>query len=271
MKKLTKIFLALLSVVSILSTSSVQASTMEEIQEKGQLIVGMNAEYPPFEWVEVVDGQPEYYGIDVALGQLIADELGVELVIDNRAFDALIPSLQTKKIDIIISGMDHTEERAKQVDFSQSYFKEESQFAVRLGEGENFQSLEDFKDIKIGVQLGSTQEIYLKENHPDLELVSISKNSDLPEILKAKKVDAIFMSDITLAQLLLNYADSVEIVEAVAIENDGMGSAVALTKDNGGLTELIDQVILEAIESGKMDEIFQENIALANKDKSDQE
>ena len=104
MKKISKIILAFVVGMFLTSAVNIKAATLEEIKEKGQLVVGMNAEYPPFEWVEVVDGEAVVVGIDASLAQMIADEIGVELVIDNRAFDSLIPTLNTNKIDLIISG-----------------------------------------------------------------------------------------------------------------------------------------------------------------------
>lgn len=264
MKKISKLFLVFVASLFIFSAVNVKAATLEEIKEKGQLVVGMNAEYPPFEWVELVDGEAVVVGIDASLAQLIADEIGVELVIDNRAFDSLIPSLNSNKIDLIISGMSNTEERAKVVDFSVSYYEPVSQFAVASDQVDNYTSLEDFNGKKVGALLTSTQEIFLKENMPDVELVSMSKNGDLIEGLKAKKVDAIFMSDLTLQQYLTNYGDVVSIVEGIDINNELLGTSVALAKGNTELLEVVDKVITEAKESGELDKVFEENILKAS-------
>lgn len=264
MKKISKLFLAFVASLFVFSAVNVKAATLEEIKEKGQLVVGMNAEYPPFEWVELVDGEAVVVGIDASLAQLIADEIGVELVIDNRAFDSLIPSLNSNKIDLIISGMSNTEERAKVVDFSVSYYEPVSNFAVASDQLDNYKSLEDFNGKKVGALLTSTQEIFLKENMPEVELVSMGKNGDLIEGLKAKKVDAIFMSDLTLQQYLTNYGDVVSIVEGIDINNELLGTSVALAKGNTELLEVVDKVITEAKESGELDKVFEENILKAS-------
>lgn len=264
MKKISKLFLAFVASLFVFSAVNVKAATLEEIKEKGQLVVGMNAEYPPFEWVELVDGEAVVVGIDASLAQLIADEIGVELVIDNRAFDSLIPSLNSNKIDLIISGMSNTEERAKVVDFSVSYYEPVSNFAVASDQLDNYKSLEDFNGKKVGALLTSTQEIFLKENMPEVELVSMGKNGDLIEGLKAKKVDAIFMSDLTLQQYLTNYGDVVSIVEGIDINNELLGTSVALAKGNTELLEVVDKVITEAKENGELDKVFEENILKAS-------
>lgn len=265
MKKISKIILAFVVGMFLTSAVNIKAATLAEIKEKGQLVVGMNAEYPPFEWVEVVDGKAVVVGIDASLAQMIADEIGVELVIDNRAFDSLIPTLNTNKIDLIISGMSNTEERAKVVDFSVSYYEPVSQFAVASDQVDNFKSLEDFNGKRVGALLTSTQEIFLKENMPEIELVSMGKNGDLIEGLKAKKVDAIFMSDLTLQQYLTNYGDVVSVVEGIEINNELLGTSVAMTKGNSELLEVVDKVITEAKENGDLDKVFEENIDKASK------
>lgn len=264
MKKISKIILIFVASIFLLSAVNVKAATLEEIKEKGQLVVGMNAEYPPFEWVEIVDGEAVVVGIDASLGQMIADEIGVELVIDNRAFDSLIPTLNTNKIDLIISGMSNTEERANVVDFSVSYYEPVSQFAVASDQIDNFKTLEDFKGKKVGALLTSTQEIYLKEYLPEVELVSMSKNGDLVEGLKAKKVDAIFMSDLTLQQYLNNYGDIMTVVEDIDINNELLGTSVAMTKGNKELLEVVNKVITEAKKNGDLDKVFEENIKKAS-------
>lgn len=267
MNKLVKIISGFVLVFMLVSVSilNVSAATLDEIKNKGQLVVGMNAEYPPFEWVELVDGEAQIVGIDASIAQLIADEIGVELVIDNRAFDSLIPSLNTNKIDLIISGMSNTEERAKIVDFSVAYYEPVSQFGVNLEDIDTYQSIEDFNGKKVGALLTSTQEIYIKEYMPDVELVSMGKNGDLVEALKAKKLDAILMSDLTLQQYLSNYGDTMGIVQDLDISNELLGTSVALAKDNKELLDLVDKVITEAKENGKLQEIFNENIEAATK------
>lgn len=266
MKNTGKKFVSLMTTLMLVFVSVVtaEAATLEEIIEKGQITVGLNAEYPPFEWVEIVDGETQIVGIDASIAQLIADEIGVELVFDNRAFDSLIPSLNSNRIDLIISGMSNTEERAKIVDFSVPYYEPVSQFAVGIDEIDNYKTLEDFNGKKVGALLTSTQEIYIQEHMPEIELVSMSKNGDLVEALKAKKVDAIFMSDLTLVQYLTNYGDVMAIVQGLDVSNELLGTSVAIAKDNTELVEVVDKVINQAKEDGTLQQIFDDNIAAAS-------
>lgn len=87
--------------------------------DKPNLVMVTNAEFPPYEYI---DGD-KYYGIDVEVAKLIADKLGRNLVIENVAFDSIIPGVQTGKYDMGMAGLTVTEDRLKEVDFSSSYAK----------------------------------------------------------------------------------------------------------------------------------------------------
>src|SRR5699024_1070670 len=104
MKKIMKVITAVMLLASlVLPLSNAKAqTTLESIKEKGQLVVGTSADYPPCEWISIEDGQEEMLGADIDLAQKIADEIGVELVIENMGFDGLIPSLKTNRVDILI-------------------------------------------------------------------------------------------------------------------------------------------------------------------------
>ena len=87
-------------------------------QSHNQLIVGMELAYPPF---EMTDPQGHPAGVSVDLANALGKYLGRDVEIQNIPFDGLIPSLQTRKIDLIISSMTATAERAKTIDFSDPY------------------------------------------------------------------------------------------------------------------------------------------------------
>ena len=96
---------------------------LETIQEKGKLVVGMSADYAPYEFHYIDEnGKDVIGGFDVDIANEIADAIGVELVIQEMDFDALVSALPAGKVDVVISGMNPTEERAKVVDFSDIYY-----------------------------------------------------------------------------------------------------------------------------------------------------
>lgn len=254
-----------LSLGLLATTNPVAALTIEEIQEKGELIVGTNAEYPPMEWVIIEDGESKIVGVDVELAQAIADELGVEMTLDNRAFDALIPTLQTQKVDIVIAGMAKTEDRAKVVDFSDPYYKGAGEMSVLKENSDQFNTMEDFNGKIVGVLKGSIQETYIRDNHPEIEMTSLGGTGELFEAIRAKRIDGALVDTIPMGQYLTQY-DDIQRVEGIRIENDSEGSAVATPKDSEELIALINDVIAQKQESGELDEWFDTYLELSGKE-----
>lgn len=262
-----KLLLKLTLVVTLLAmfvpAGLASAKTVDEIKESGQLVVGTSADYPPFEWVVLEsNGDSKIVGIDVDLAQLIADELGVELVMEDMPFDSLIPSVISGRIDMTIAGMTYTEERAEQVDFSEQYHQSVSNFVVLAGEEGKYETVEDFDGLKIGVQKGTVQEQMVTENLANAEIVSMQKTGLLIEALKTKKVDAIFIDDIVTIEFVAVNEGQIAVVSDVVFENPEQGKAVALAKGNEELLELINKVVLEAVESGKITEFIEANVSL---------
>ncbi|MBQ9539400.1 MAG: transporter substrate-binding domain-containing protein [Treponema sp.] len=91
------------------------------------LKLGTNAAFPPFEYIESSDP----VGFDITLGQMIARDYGARLLVVNMEFDALIAALQSGSIDFIASGMTATDERRKNVDFSDTYFSTNQVIIIR--------------------------------------------------------------------------------------------------------------------------------------------
>ncbi len=105
--------------------------------DKPNLVMATNAEFPPYEYI---DGD-KYFGIDIEVAKIIADKLGYDLIIENVAFDSIIPGVQAGKYDMGMAGMTVNEEREKQVEFSDSYAKGVQ--VVIVSEDSKIQSIED--------------------------------------------------------------------------------------------------------------------------------
>lgn len=264
MKYIKKMVAALFVLASLLlAITPVNAqSTLDEIIEKGEIVMGTSADFPPFEWVVLEDGEAKEIGIDIDLAHLIADKIGVELVIEDTSFDALIASVSSGRVDMVLAGMTYSEERAEQVDFSDIYYETASKFVVPIGEEGNYTSLEDFADLRIGVQKGTVQEGLIQELLPEAEVVSMNKNGDIIEALKAKRIDAVLMDGVVVQEFVNLNSDIIVLLEDLQVEEEVEGFAVVTAKDNTELMEVINEVIQEALESGQMQEIFEKNIEL---------
>ena len=126
-----------------------------------ELIVGMELASPPF---EMADTQGNPAGISVDLANALGEFLGREVVIENMPFDGLIPALKTGKIDLIISSMTATAERAKSIDFSDPYLK--TGLCLLVGAKSNVRGIEDADQPgkAICVKKGTTGEVYALSN-----------------------------------------------------------------------------------------------------------
>lgn len=135
---------------------------------KDQLVVATNAEFAPFEYKE----GDKFYGIDMEIAKLLADKLGKELVIVDMAFDAVLLSVQQQKADIGMAGLTVTEERAKQVDFSDAYYNAAQKIICKADDKtfDNCKTKEDVdkilqgfdKSVLIGGQNGTTGQYYVE-------------------------------------------------------------------------------------------------------------
>ena len=223
------------------------------IQEKGKVVVGMSADYAPYEFHYIDEnGQDVIGGFDVDIANEIANSLGVELVIQEMDFDALVAALPAGKIDLVVSGMNPTEERAKVVDFSEIYYNSKHGILVRSEDADKFKTFKDLEGVKVGVQLGSTQEQIAKAEIPNVDLQQLANVNNLILELKAGKVDAIVMEK-PVAEMAVKSNPELAVGEPTYEEKTG-GNAVGVAKNNEQLLAKVNEVIKELNETGKMDE-----------------
>lgn len=166
MKRLYRLFTAFLALSLFLVTAlpAFAANKVETIED-GKLLIGMEAGYPPYNWTQnddsnggvTIRGSSDYAnGYDVAVAQIVADELGLELEVIKIEWDGLIPALQADKIDLIAAGMSPTPERAEAIDFTNPYYT--VQFAMLVmkdGEFAEANSINDFEGATVTGQLST--------------------------------------------------------------------------------------------------------------------
>ena len=123
MKKAIALLLALVTLLSLTACAGKEdtaSSALDQIKQKGELVVGTSADYPPYEFHAEVDGKDTIVGFDMEIAQAIADKLGVSLKIVDMSFDNLLMSLANDEFDLVIAGLSADEERRKTTDFSGS-------------------------------------------------------------------------------------------------------------------------------------------------------
>lgn len=233
--------------------SASKTDLLEKIQKNGKLVVGMSADYAPYEFHYIDEnGKDVIGGFDVDIANEIANKIGVDLVIQEMDFDALVSALPAGKVDLVISGMNPTEERAKVVDFSEVYYNSKHGILVRAEDADKYQTFADLEGAKVGVQLGSTQEKIAKTEIPNVNLQQLSNINNLILELKAGKVDAIVMEK-PVAEMAVKSNPELALGKPIYEEQTG-GNAVGIAKNNPQLLAKVNEVITELNESGKMDE-----------------
>ena len=242
--------------------SASKTDLLEKIQKNGKLVVGMSADYAPYEFHYIDEnGKDVIGGFDVDIAKEIANKIGVNLVIQEMDFDALVSALPAGKVDLVISGMNPTEERAKVVDFSEVYYNSKHGILVRAEDADKYQTFADLEGAKVGVQLGSTQEKIAKTEIPNVNLQQLSNINNLILELKAGKVDAIVMEK-PVAEMAVKSNPELAVGKPIYEEQTG-GNAVGIAKNNPQLLAKVNEVITELNESGKMDEYIEKANELA--------
>ncbi|HCY1498687.1 TPA: ABC transporter permease subunit [Staphylococcus aureus] len=242
-----------------------QDQKWEKIKERGELRVGLSADYAPMEFEHTVNGKTEYAGVDIDLAKKIAKDNNLKLKIVNMSFDSLLGALKTGKIDIIISGMTSTPERKKQVDFSDSYMMTKNIMLVKKDKVNDYKDIKDFNNKKIGAQKGTEQE---KIAQTEIENASITSLSRLPDVilaLKSGKVEGVVVEK-PVAEAYLKQNPKLGISN-VKFNEEEKDTVIAVPKDSPKLLSQINKTIKEVKDKGLIDK-YMTNAANAMNDDS---
>jgi polar amino acid transport system substrate-binding protein len=166
------------------------------IKSAGKIVFCSDISYPPEESF-AAGNKP--IGSDIDIGTGIAAQMGVKASFKNTTFDSIIPALTTKKCDAIISGMNDTSARRKQVDFV-DYLKVGQSLMVKKGNPEHLSTLANLSGKRVSVESGTTNRDFLaaqsakltKAGKKAITIVTFPKDTDAASALKAGRVDAYF-------------------------------------------------------------------------------
>lgn len=226
------------------------SATGSDTEEKKVLKMATSADYPPFEYIDTAKGS-DIIGFDIDLAKALAEKAGYELEVQDMDFNSLIPALQAKQVDIVLSGMTPTPDREKNVDFSGIYYTA-NHMIVSLKDNE-IKSLEELDGKIIGVQLGSIQEGKASEiaEKVDLKIENRNKISDLVQELKSGRIDAAIIEDLVANGYFENDPD---LAGLTLSDEEEAGSAVAFQKGSA-LTKEFDDALNEMKENGELEEL----------------
>ncbi len=213
---------------------------------KGELHMATNAQFPPYEMVKD-DGS--YEGIDVDIATKIADKLGLKLVVDDMDFSSVITSVQTGKSDIAMAGLTITDERKKNIDFTDSYATGKQVIIVK--DGSSIKTADDLKGKKIGTQEATTGYLYCsdtveKGGFGEENVTAYTNGAMAVQALKDGKVDCVVI-DSQPAQEYIKANTGLTILETPYITED---YAIGVSKSNTALTAAVNTALKELIADG---------------------
>ncbi len=222
------------------------------LTDDGKLTMGTNATFPPYEFYE--DGK--VVGIDAEIAALVAEKLGLELVIEDMEFNSIITAVVSNGIDIGMAGMTVTEERLESVNFSTSYATGIQ--SVIVVDGSGIETLDDLAGKKIGVQLSTTGDIYASDDYGDDNVVKYNKGADAVLALIGGDVDAVIIdNEPAKSYVKANEGANLKILDTeYAVEE----YAIAIAKENTELLNAVNAAIEELILDGTIDTIIEKYI-----------
>jgi glutamate transport system substrate-binding protein len=227
-----------------------EGSTMADIVDKGEIIIGVKYDVPPFGFENPQSGEVE--GFDVDMGNAIADRLGVDAKFIEAISDNRIPFLQDGEVDLILSTMTITTDRDADIDFSNPYFIAHGRIAVY--EGSDIAGADDLTaDHRICTALGSTYETtIIPEVAPDSKIEAVDGYSDCVELLQNGAVDAEITDNIILAGQKAQ-DDKISLVgEDLTTDPYGIGIPDGQTD----MQEFLNEMLAEMFENGEWEAIY---------------
>ena len=231
-----------LVLAALLATFAAGASAADKIN------FGVSATYPPF---ESLDASNQIVGFDIDLAKALCKQMQADCTFTNHAFDSLIPSLKFKKYDAVISGMDITPERSKQVAFTDPYY---ANSAVVIAKKGAYKSFDELKGKRIGMENGTTHQKFIMDKHPEITTVPYDSYQNAKLDLQNGRIDAVF-GDSAVVNEWLKANDKLAAIGDKVTDKDYFGTGLGIAVRQGN-TEL-QQKFNAALEKVKKDGTYQ--------------
>ncbi|KDR95132.1 amino acid ABC transporter substrate-binding protein, PAAT family [Peptoclostridium litorale DSM 5388] len=251
--KLLALSLSLMMLWGCGTSSMEKSENAKEVKSK-ELVVGMELAYPPFEMTDE-KGNPS--GISVDIAKALGEYLGRDVRIENMAYNGLIPSLLTGKVDLILSSMTITEERKESISFSNPYSR--SYLSLLISKPSPVQNFEDLnaRGRKLAVKKGTTGHIYAEKNLQDCEIMVFDKESACVLEVMQGKADAFIYDQMTIYK---NWQQNPNTTRAVLkpFQDDPEYWGIGLRKEDEKLKSQINAFLSEFSDEGGFDALAME-------------
>ena len=251
MKKIIAIVLAsLLALTCLAGCGDSAGTTLADVKKAGKLTIATSPDFPPFESL-ADDGAVT--GIEIDILNLICQQLGVELAIEQIDFDSVLPGVQAGKYDMGVSGISVTPAREENTLFTDPYCLAAQAIVVMNGSPVTCKA--DLEGKTVAVQTGTTAETYCMEN--GYTVSSFTANADAQAALIAGKVDAWVIDDLTAAEMVKLYNE--ENGDTLVVLDEAMTTepyAFAFAFGSEDLVAKINEIITGMVADGTVAEIF---------------
>lgn len=275
MKKMIAMLLALVMALSLMACGSTNANNggndnanngdKAQPEAKTTLVVGVSADYAPFEFMYPdAGGNMVYGGIDISVAQYVADELGLTMQVENMSFDNLLASLDKGDFDIVLSAMEATPERLENADFSDPYYTDvPPAILVKADKADQYKTLADFSGKYVGAQTATTK-LDMVNDMEGVTPVPLSSVLELVNELVYDKVDAILV-DGGVAQQYADANPELVIAEASSELGEAAPYCIAVAKgDPKGLLDGINAAIAKMTAENKIETFLADADSLAD-------
>jgi polar amino acid transport system substrate-binding protein len=215
--------------------------------KEGQLLVGTDTPYPPFE----IGQPPNITGYDIEVVNAVAQKLGLDVTYQDTSFDTIFRDLSQGKFDMVVAATTITPEREQKVDFSDPYYAADQ--ALVVAPGSDIKTVEDLADKTVGAQDGTTGEAYANDETDASDVRGFPEGPDAINALKAGQVDATII-DQPVAQEALDKEGGIEIPTIIPTgELYGLPTA----EDSDALREQINKGLQEMKDDGTLTGLYQ--------------
>ena len=224
-------------------------NTLDDVKKKGVLVAGVKSASPPFGFVDRDTGALAGYDVDIV--KAIAARLGVRAVLTPVTASNRVPQLVQGNVDILAAAMAKTPDRARVVDFSDTYFLTSQKILAEKG---MVKGISDLEGKRIGTAKGSAWEINVKMNVPGAKVVSFDNSALATQALEAGEIDAVSTDEVILVALLSRLPRGRYEIPPIRISEEPYGLAVR--KGDAAFLDAVNAALREMIGSGESRTIY---------------
>lgn len=243
-------------IAAVKKSDTIAAKLPDNIKNAKKIVIGLDDSYPPMEFR---DDKNNLVGFDVDFGYAIGKKLGVDVEYKPTAWDGIIASLQTKKFDMLLSSLSITEERKKEIGFSQPYIEGGPVIIVKKG-STDVKSSNDFKDKVVGVQLGTTADEAVSKLSGLKDIKRYNKITEALQDLGNGRIAAVVADDQVGRYYVGLEGNKYEVINKMEKEPFGIGFRKEDTAFNAAVQAAIDELKSEGTLSKISQKWFKEDI-----------